>query len=360
MPREPMTSPERVARVLAGELPDRVPVLLQNFQNTAWLAGMTLREFCRSGARMAEAQIAAWERFRYDVIDLENGTAAMAEACGCEVEYPEHEPPRVVRPALADLDGVGDLPTVDPTRDGMLPELLEATRRVTSALAGRALVVGEADQGPFDLAALLLGPEPFFLALMTPEQHDGVHRLLEYCYEQVLRYARAQAAAGADFVEIGDSTAGPDVCSPRIYRQFAYPYERRLVGRLSARGIPLILHICGNTTAIMREMAATGAAMIEFDYKADMERCRAVTRDGPVLVGNVDPSGVMALGTPEQVLAESRRAIEVLGQRGWFILSPGCTLPATTPPENVEAMMEAARRYGRYGRHGLRPPVLPS
>jgi uroporphyrinogen decarboxylase len=96
-PHAPLTSRERVARVLAGELPDRVPVLMQNFQNTAYLAGMTLAEFCRSGARMAEAQLAAWERFGYDIIDLENGTATMAEACGCEVEYPEHEPPQKSR-----------------------------------------------------------------------------------------------------------------------------------------------------------------------------------------------------------------------------------------------------------------------
>ena len=68
-------------------------------------------------------------------------------------------------------------------------------------------------------------------------------------------------------------------------------------------------------------------------------------------MGNVDPSGVMALGTPDQVLAECRRAIEVLGKNGRFILSPGCTLPATTPPENVEAMMEAARTFGQYPEH---------
>jgi uroporphyrinogen-III decarboxylase len=54
---------------------------------------------------------------------------------------------------------------------------------------------------------------------------------------------------------------------------------------------------------------------------------------------------VTALGTPEQVTAECRKAIEVLAANGRFILSPGCTLPATTPAENVEAMMEAARGY---------------
>jgi MtaA/CmuA family methyltransferase len=233
-----------------------------------------------------------------------------------------------------------------------LPELLEATRRLTAALDGRALVVGEADQGPFDLAALLLGPEPFFIALMDPEQHDGVLRLLEYCTQQSLRYALAQAAAGADFVEIGDSTAGPDVCSPRVYRRFAYPFEVRLAADLAAQGVPLVLHICGNTTAIMGDMAATGATLLEFDYKADMARCRTAAGDR-VLVGNVDPSGVMALGTPEQVSEECRKAIEVLGANGRFILSPGCTLPATTPAENVEAMLEAAQRYGRYGGDGL-------
>jgi uroporphyrinogen decarboxylase len=347
-----MTSRERVGRVLAGELPDRVPVLLQNFQNTAWLAGMTQREFSRSGARMAEAQIAAWERFGHDVVDLENGTAALAEACGCEAEYPVDEPPRVVKPAISSLDELDRLAPVDPERDGMLPELLDATRRVTAALDGRALVVGEADQGPFDLAALLLGPEPFFIALMEPEQHPLVLRLLEYCYQQSLRYALAQAAAGADFVEIGDSTAGPDVCSPRIYRKFAYPFEVRLAAELAAHGAPLVLHICGNTTAIMGDMAATGATLLEFDYKADMARCREAAGQR-VLVGNVDPSGVMALGAPEQVSEECRKAIRTLGANGRFILSPGCTLPATTPPENVEAMLEAARSFGRYGPEGL-------
>jgi uroporphyrinogen decarboxylase len=349
---EYMTSRQRVGRVLAGELPDRVPVLLQNFQNTAWLAGMTQREFSRTSARMAEAQIAAWQRFGHDVIDLENGTAALAEACGCEAEYPEDEPPRVVKPAISSLDELGRLEPMDPERDGTLPELLDATRRVTAALDGRALVVGEADQGPFDLAALLLGPEPFFIALMDPEQHGGIMQLLEYCYEQSLRYALAQVAAGADFVEIGDSTAGPDVCSPRVYRKFAYPFEVRLAADLAAHGVPLVLHICGNTTAIMGDMAATGAALLEFDYKADMARCREAAGER-VLVGNVDPSGVMALGTPEEVSEECRKAIHALGPAGRFILSPGCTLPATTPPENVEAMMEAARRYGSYGADGL-------
>ena len=178
------------------------------------------------------------------------------------------------------------------------------------------------------------------MALMQPEQHADVHRLLEYCYEQVRRYALAQAAAGADFTAIGDSTAGPDVCSPRIYRQFAHPYEVRLAADMAAHGVRLVIHICGNTTAIMADIATTGATMIEFDYKADMARSRRAAAQNITLVGNVDPSGVMALGTPEEVLEECRRASRFWVSTGASSSSPGCTLPATTPPENVEAMME--------------------
>jgi uroporphyrinogen decarboxylase len=345
---EALTSPQRVQRVLQGALPDRVPVLLQNFQNTAYLAGMTLRDFCLSGERMAQAQVAAWERFGYDFIDIENGTAAMAEALGCQVDYPVLEPPRVIRPALNSLQAVDTLAQVDPTRHAHLPELLKAVRLTRQKVGRLACIIGQADQGPFSLAGLALGMEAWLTALLDPDLEQAVFGLLEFCYQQVLGFCLAQADAGADFVEIGDSLAGPDVCSPRLYRKFAFPFEQRLAQELGRKSIPLILHICGNATPIIREMAATGAALLEIDYKVDGPKCRQATQDTTVLVGTVDPSGVMALGTPQDVLTASREAILTFGARGRFILSPGCSLPYNSPPENTAAMVEAAQQFGIY------------
>ncbi len=348
-----MSSLERIRCVLEGKLPDRVPVLLQNFLNTAYLAGMKIGDFCKSANLMADAQLAAWERFRYDFIDLENGTAAMAEALGCEVDYPVDEPPRVVKPVLVRLDEITSLPDVDPSKDGHLPELLDAIHLVRRGISNRACIIGEADQAPFSLAALLFGIENWLVALMDPRQHKAIYSLLEYCYRQVLCYSLALAKAGADFIEIGDSLAGPDVCSPRIYREFAWPYEKRLAAELSERNIRLILHICGNATSIISDMAATGVAMLEIDYKIDPIRCRDATQDRCTLVGTIDPSGIMTMGSPEQVMEYSRRAIYTLGKQGRFILSPGCSLPAIAPAENTEALVKAAECFGRYGKSGL-------
>lgn len=352
MHTETLNAPERVRRVLAGQLPDRVPVLAQNFQNTAWFAGIPLDELCRNGQLLAEAQLAAWERFGYDVLDLENGTVASASALGCQVEYPKDQPPRLVAPAIQRLEDVDRLEPMDPTRDGTLPELLKATRLVAKALQGRACIVGEADQGPFNLAAMLVGMETFLLATTDPEQWPALHRLLAFSYEQCRRLALAQCDAGADFTQIGEPLAGPDLCSPKIYRQLAFPYEQRLAQELKARGVPLILHMCGDSTRIISDMADTGAAMLEVDAKIDAARCRQLTQGRSVLVGNVDTT-LMARGTYEQVLEAARQAIQTMGQQGWFILSSGCTLGATTPAESTQALIDAALHYGRYNQTGL-------
>jgi uroporphyrinogen decarboxylase len=347
------SSTERVWNVLNGQIPDRVPVLMQNFQNVANLMGLPIGDFCRSAELMAEAHLAAWNRFQYDILDLENGTVALAEALGCEVEYPEMEPPHLLSPALNSLDEVDRLKPINPTRDGTLPQLILATRLVAERLKGQACIVGEADQGAFSLAAMLLGMEKLLVSLMDPSLSDKIHCLLEFCYQQVKSLALAQFDAGASFTQIGDSIAGPDVCSPKIYQKYACPYEKRLVKELAAKGVPLILHICGDSTRIISDMARTGAQMLEVDYTINAEKCREATQGRNVLVGNVDPSNVMTLNGPRVVIEACRTAIQTMGKQGWFILSTGCTLPATTPAENVEAMMEAARRYGRYGPEGL-------
>jgi uroporphyrinogen decarboxylase len=184
--------------------------------------------------------------------------------------------------------------------------------------------------------------------LALGEQPDKIHQLLEFCYQVILRYALAQMEQGAHCTSIGDSPSGPDVVSPKLYREYAYPYVRRLAGKLKTRGIRLAYHICGNSTPIITDMVSTGAAIIEIDQKADQRTVKAAAQGKATLLGPVDPSGVMAHGTPAEVTERAHEAIEILGAGGGFILGPGCALPASTPDENIDALIEAAKTYGQY------------
>ncbi|HEY65379.1 MAG TPA: hypothetical protein G4O02_12495 [Caldilineae bacterium] len=348
MAAEAMNSVERTWTVLRGGIPDRVPVDLHNFMMTAYASGIPFPEFLQNGEAMAEGQIQAWREFGHDVLLIENGTAALAEACGCGVEYLKDSAPVVKEPALKSLDDVDKLRMPDPYKDHPLPELLKATRIVVQEIGDKAFIIGRADQGPFSLASLLLGMEEFLLQITLNEKPEQIHRLLEFCLEASYRYAVAQMEQGAHITSIGESLAGPDVCSPKVYLEYEWPYAKRLVERLKKKDILLAYHICGDTTPIVHKMVETGAAILELDQKTDMRTAKEATRGKATLLGPVDPNDVMALGTPELVEEKCREAIEILAPEGGFILGPGCALPPKTPPENIHAMIEAARRYGRY------------
>jgi uroporphyrinogen decarboxylase len=345
-----MTPVERVEAVLAGEIPDRVPVCLLNFMPAAALLGMSMREYCTDGRAMAEAHISAWERYGHDMIDLENGVAALASAVGCAVGFEEDtSPPWVTGPALERIEDVDQLRPIDPARDGMLPEVVLATRLIAERLGDRAFLLAEADQGPFSLATQIVGIEELLLALMMPAKHEHLARLMEYTTQQVMTYARALVDAGAHMTGMGDSIAGPDVCSPEQYRRWAWPYERQVVETLAAEGARIALHICGDATRIVGDMVATGSQLLAVDYKIDRHAAKQAATGATTLIGTVDPSAVMTLGSADDVRAAVREDLRVLAPGGGFILSPGCALPYDAPDENVRAFVETGRAEGGYG-----------
>jgi uroporphyrinogen decarboxylase len=279
---------------------------------------------------------------------LENGTTALAQACGCTVEYLSNSAPVLIQPVLRSLDDVDTLVIPDFERAHPLVENLKATRLVAQGTGGRAYILGRADQGPFSLASMLLGLENFLFALSDPDQHAKLHALLAFALEVVYRYALKQFEQGAHMTSIGESLSGPDVTSPRMYREFEWGYACHLVERLKEKHIPMAYHICGNATRIVDDMVATGAAVLELDYKCDLPKIKAAAQGKTTILGVIDPSGVLALGTPELVTQAVREELQVLAPGGGLILGPGCALPPMTPYENVHALIDAACRFGSY------------
>jgi uroporphyrinogen decarboxylase len=343
-----LTSVERVDIVLRGGIPDRVPIALHNFIVTARASGLPYPEYFQSGEAMAEGHIKAWREFGQDVLVLENGTAALAQACGCQVEYLPDSAPVTVGPAIRDLDEVDKLVLPDPYTTHPLVENLKMTRLVVRETAQQAFVMGRADQGPFSLASLLLGIQPFLMALSDPAQKEKLHRLLEFTLDVVHRYAIAQMEQGAHITSIGESLAGPDVCSPKMYKEFEWGYAKRLVERLQEKNIRLAYHICGNATRIVNDMTATGAAILELDYKCDLPKIKAATLGKTTILGVIDPSGILDHSTPQQIAAKAREELTILAPGGGLIMSPGCAMPHHTSVENIHALIETTHRYGRY------------
>ena len=144
-----------------------------------------------------------------------------------------------------------------------------------------------------------------------------------------------------------DPVATGSVLGRRQFDEFALPYLKQLHGHIAARGLPVVLHICGQTSRILDAMAEAGANLLSLD---DISMAEARDRVGArvALMGNVRPAQTLLKGKPEDVLREVRELCAIgRGCPAGFVLGSGCEVPTDSPPENLDAMMAGAREYGR-------------
>ena len=346
-----MNSLERCWTVIRGGIPDRVPVDLHNFLVTIVYAGMPMAEALQDGEMLAEAQLKFWRDFQHDMLLVENGVVAEAQACGCAVEYFDNGPARVAGHILADgLEKIETLEVPDPFTTPPMCEVLKAVRILVQEVGDQVFIMGRADQGPGALALALRGYERFVLDLAMNEQPELIEQVLEYCVKVQTRYALALKEAGAHGTATGG--LGISLLSPKIYRQVEQPYERRFIQAVSRPEFPAALHICGDATLILADMAATGAPILELDYKTDIREAKRVLQGRSVFLGPVNPELMWETRDPLIVEAAAREAIDVLAPGGGFILGPGCALGYDTASENIRALIEAAWKYGQYNPDG--------
>jgi uroporphyrinogen decarboxylase len=345
-----MTSLERVMTTVEHGIPDRVPVDLHNFLPAVQHAGFPIGEALQDGEMIAESQLRYWRDFGHDVLLVENGVIAEAQACGCEASYPADQPPDLLTHILADgLERVRELEVPDPFTTQPMCEVIKAVRILAREVGDKVFIMGRADQGPVALFGALRGYEQFILDMELDEEPELVRETLDYCVRVHRRYAEALREAGAHGTSMGG--AGVDLIGPRLHRAFCHPSAREVIRAVGGPDFQYSLHICGDSTLILEDMAATGAQFLELDYKTDMRAAKELLRGRSTFMGNVNPVTLWG-GTPEDVEAEARAAIEIMAPGGGFILGPGCALSLDTPDANVHALVESAWKYGEYASDG--------
>ena len=338
-----MNGYERIAAALSGRPPDTTPVMLHNFMMAAREAGLTMRQYRSDPEQAARAHIEAVERYGYDGILLDIDTATLAGAAGAPVEFPEDEPALCRGVALRSLEDVDHLEPVDVQKYWGIQVWLEAARLLKRHFGNEVHIRGNCDQAPFSLACMLRGMQEFMMDIMEPDSRGRVLKLLDHCTGITCQFLSLMAQTGADVLSNGDSSGGASLISPGLYRELPHPYQKRIAAHAHSLGLPWGLHVCGKTNAILEDLAGTGADALELDFKTDAALAREALGNRVTFIGNIDPSGVLALGTPALVEATTHALMNTFADTPRFILNAGCAIPADTPPANLKAMIRAAR-----------------
>ena len=321
------------------EKTDRVPVWFDIIQHTIHLCKITHKEYSSDPCKMVECQKAALYRYGYDGIFISSDNKVIAEAFGDAVFLPDNEPPQFKNKVLDNNKDLSKLQKIDPLTSGRMPLILEATKLARQELNDKYFIKTCCDSAPFQAAGVLRGEEKLMVDLFDDEQF--VFDLLEVCSDAIVKFGRAIAASGAHAITFGDSTAS--LIGRTFYEKFAYPFSKYVIDELKKSGIPVFLHVCGDTTHIFDLLIDSGADVLEIDTALDLKYAKRLAGSKVALEGNVDPVNVLLHGTPEQVYIDSLRCIKSAGGNSGFILSAGCEVPKETPPENIIAMVRAAK-----------------
>ena len=339
-----MNGYERINAALKGERADKVPVMLHNFMMAAKEHGITMEQYRENPKLIAECFIASVDKYNFDGILVDVDTVTLAGAVGVPVDFPVNDPARTHIGNLQNLEDIASLKPAKVENYKYIQIWLEAVRILKEYYGNELYIRGNCDQAPFSLASMMRGAQNWMLDLMM-DTDEQLETLLEYCTDASSQFIKLMVQTGCDMVSNGDSPAGPEMISPEMYLKFGMPYEKKVVEAAHQAGVAYTLHICGNTDAILEHMLLTGADAFELDYKTDITRIYNTIRNTTTLIGNIDPSGILALGTIDTVRSKTLELLTIYQHSNRFILNSGCALPSTTPSENLKTMIDTAREF---------------
>lgn len=280
--------------------------------------------------QMAELAAGGYEILGFDTIMPAFSVHQEAAALGCEVDWgnPDMMPDAKTHPVKELEDS--DIPENILEKPSMRV-VLDAITLLRQQYGDWVAILGKL-QGPWTICYHMVGIQDFLL--MTLTEPDKVRRLLDIYKEVVITFANAQLRAGADAVVIPDHATG-DLVSPKTYAEFLVPVHREMLSRI---GGPTILHVCGNCIDRLHIFAEEGYDGYHFEWQVDAKEAVRIVNGRMSLVGNISNIKALLQGTPEDVYAQARYAIEA----GVDVLAPECAIPLQTTLENLKAIVAAA------------------
>jgi len=297
-----------------------------------------------------EVTLQPLERYALDAAILFSDILTVPDAMGLGLSFALGEGPRFAK-AVRDEAAVNELRVPDMDK---LRYVFDAVTSIRKALDGRVPLIGFSGS-PWTLACYMVegaGSDDYRLVkTMLYSRPDLMHRVLAINADAVAAYLNAQIEAGAQAVMIFDSWGG--VLADGAFQEFSLAYTARVLGQLKreheGESIPSIVFTKGGGLWL-KEMGELDCDVLGLDWTVNLAHAREMVGAHKALQGNLDPNVLFA--NPSQIAAEAVKVLDAFGQphRGSgtgpsHIFNLGHGISQHTPPENVQALVEAVRRH---------------
>lgn len=306
-----------------------------------------------------EVTLQPLERFALDAAILFSDILTVPDAMGLGLSFAEGEGPRFAQ-VVRDEAAVRALAVPDMDK---LRYVFDAVTSIRKALNGRVPLIGFSGS-PWTLACYMVegkGSSDYrWVKSLMYSRPDLMHQILAINADAVAAYLNAQIAAGAQAVMIFDSWGG--VLADGAFQQFSLAYTERVLAQLHRCGpdgahIPRIVFTKGGALWL-EDMRPLDCDVLGLDWTANLGRARALVGGtvggaGKALQGNIDPHVLFA--PPAQIEQQVAQVLQSFGAPHTdastcgptHIFNLGHGISQFTPPEHVQALVEAVHQQSR-------------
>jgi len=335
---------ERLLAVLAGGVVDPLPVGF--IIDSPWLpgwAGQTVLDYYSSDRVWLDANLKAIRTFP-DVLFLpgfwsEYGMCTEPSAFGTKCRWEENALPYADK-IIRSIDDIASIEKPDAKTDGLLPFVLRRLKLLQPQIeeAGHHIRFAVA-RGPLNIATFLMGTTEFLMAMRTDP--EPIQKLLTLIADFSVDWLRLQKDCfpSIEGVFVLDDIVG--FLGDADFQQSALPYLKKVFGCLD---VPVrFFHNDAQGLVCAPYLAEIGVNLFNFAFEHSLGEMRQRAGDTVTLLGNIPPRDVLAQGTPEEVAAGVKAALEPVDDRRRIILSCGGGMPPDVPTGNIQAFLHAAR-----------------
>ena len=339
------TAKDRILAAWKGERTDRVPFNVDIGPHYSSVMNYTTDEYFGNIETAIECQVKSISDYTSDIITVPQNLWGWFALNTCYRFRTRSD--EVKDSCIKSIEDVEDLEAVPVLEIEGLKLMKKSSNKIEELAPDHAARV--ALLGPILDAARLAGLEDWIVN--TQEAPEFVNKLMRLTTDATK--ARALDIVNGTNVLIivmADTFASISNISPKIYKEFVFPYEMELFQDLQkAAGDSKIIgiHICGFVDPIMEEISQLPIDWVELDGPSSLKKMFEAAKGKIIIRGNIGGE-IFSDGTKEDIYEAVKQCLKTDSGSNKYVLSTGCQIPLNAPLDQVRHFIDAAQQYGVY------------
>lgn len=328
---------ELVLKVLRHEKTNEVPWVPFAGVHAGLLKGYSAIEVLQDADKLYESLLEVNKLYTPDGMPIMFDLQIEAEILGCDLQWAKDNPPSVISHPLASEKTVPCLCRIPKRDSGRIPMMIDVMERISKEIGDEVALYGLIC-GPLTLASHLRGSSLFMDIIRDP---GYAKELFEFCAKVNIAMVDYYLDAGMDIIAVVDPLVSQ--VSPVHFQNLLSESFTAIFDYIRSKEAISCFFVCGNATSQLDVMCKTNPDGISVDENVNLIHAKSVTDKYNITIGgNIPLTTTMLFGNQQDNMKYVVDLLDNISHDN-LIISPGCDMPYSIPPENTIAVTQAIK-----------------